>query len=182
MKLKSKSRQKAIAGIAAAIVMILCFGITTYALLTVSVSVKDHAFQTGTVAINLNDGKKVIEKDEYCFEPGMTVKKDFFIENTGTGDAYYKVYFENISGQLAEVLEVTVQKEDTVISKGILAELTLENAESPDDLLAANERKEFTVSFYFPEEAGNQITGTDVTFDLCALAVQSKNNPSRLFE
>ena len=112
----------------------------------------------------------------------MRVEKEFFIENTGTGDAYYKIYFENVSGKLAEVLEVTVKKDDTVIAKGILSELTLENAESPDDLLAANERKEFTISFYFPEKAGNQITGTDVTFDLCALAVQSKNNPNRLFD
>ena len=51
------------------------------------VSVRENEFQTGTLEINLNNGYPLLYEDEYRFEPGMTVKKDFFIKNEGTIDA-----------------------------------------------------------------------------------------------
>ena len=52
------------------------------------VQVPQNRFTTGTVAIDLNGGKPILTEDEYLFEPGMTVNKDFTLSNTGTADVY----------------------------------------------------------------------------------------------
>ena len=52
----------------------LCLCVTTVALVWESVAVKNNLFQTGSIQINLNDGKPVIDEHEFLFEPGMTVQ------------------------------------------------------------------------------------------------------------
>lgn len=72
------------------------------------VQVPQNRFTTGTVAIDLNGGKPILTEDEYLFEPGMTVNKDFTLSNTGTADVYYKCSIScDVSRELADVLEVT---------------------------------------------------------------------------
>lgn len=56
------------------------------------------------------------------------------------------------------------------------------DVETADDFLRVNERRKLTVYFYFPEETGNSAQNLTLTFDLCADAVQTKNNPNKLFE
>lgn len=60
----------------------------------------------------------MIRPDEFLFEPGMTVKKDFFIENDSTGTVYYRLYFAGVSGDLADVLEVTVKDGNKTLYSG----------------------------------------------------------------
>ena len=124
----------------------------------------------------------MIEENEFSFEPGMTVVKDFFVENVGTGDAYYKVYFENVEGKLAEVLEVTIQDEELILAKGTLEDLTIEKVVAPEDILKAGEKREFTVSFYYPKGADSSTADQYVDFDLSVQAVQIQNNPDKQFE
>ena len=50
------------------------------------------------------------------------------------------------------------------------------------DILKLHERRELTISFHYPEEAGNGGQAQYLSFDLKADAVQTKNNPNRLFE
>ena len=85
----SKTGKKLTGGIITIILLTVCLAITTFALVFASVSVDNNIFKTGEVKINLNDGKPVINEHEFIFEPGMTVKKDFFIENDSTWDVYY---------------------------------------------------------------------------------------------
>ena len=79
-----KTRSRLTGGIIAVIVLAVCLVVTTVALAYSIASVRDNTFATGGVRINLNDGEPVIRPDEFLFEPGMTVKKDFFIENDST--------------------------------------------------------------------------------------------------
>lgn len=81
--------KKLTASVVTVFVLAICLCITTFALIWATVSVENNLFHTGIVKINLNDGKPVIEEHEFLFEPGMTVKKDFFIENQSTWDVYY---------------------------------------------------------------------------------------------
>ena len=96
----SKTGKKLTGGIIAIILLTVCLAITTFALVFASVSVDNNIFKTGEVKINLNDGKPVINEHEFIFEPGMTVKKDFFIENDSTWDVYYKIYLSDVSSFL----------------------------------------------------------------------------------
>lgn len=178
---KSEAEKKLTRGIITAIILAVCLCITTFALVGEMLAVENSFFSTGMVKINLNDGKPVIEEHEFLFEPGMTVKKDFFIENQSTWDVYYKLYFDNVGGGLADVLEITVKDGGRTLYQGTAAELNREAVGAADDILRLKERRELTVYFYFPEEAGNSAQNLTLTFDMCADAVQTKNNPNKLF-
>lgn len=180
--MKNKTEKRLTAGIVTIIVLAICLCVTTFALVYASVKVENNLFHTGTVKINLNDGKPVITEREFLFEPGMTVKKDFFLQNLSTGDVYYRLYFDHIEGGLADVLEITIRDGDKVLYQGTAASLQRENVGAADDLLRLNERRELTIWFHFPEDADNSAQNLMLSFDLCADAVQTKNNPDKLFD
>ena len=181
MKGNSNTAKKLTGGIAAIIILCICLVVTTVALVYQVVSVENNVFHTGTVSINLNDGKPVINEHEFLFEPGMTVKKDFFIQNQSTWDVYYRLYFDSIGGDLADILEVTIADGDKVLYEGTANNLSRENVAAADDVLKTGQRRELTVSFHFPESEGNSAQGAELSFTLYADATQTKNNPGRVF-
>ena len=178
---ETKTAKKLTGGIIAIVILAICLCITTFALVYATVSVENNLFRTGKVKINLNDGEPVIQEHEFLFEPGMTVIKDFFIENESTWDVYYKIYLDDVSGGLADVLEVTIKDGDKVLYTGTANELTRQNVIAADDTLKIGERRDLTVVFYYPENSGNDTQNLDLTFTMCAEATQTKNNPNRLF-
>lgn len=179
---ETKTAKKLTGGIAAIVILAICLCVTTFALVYASVSVENNLFHTGDVKINLNDGEPVIREHEFLFEPGMTVKKDFFIENNSTWDVYYRLYFDNVSGGLADVLEITVKDGDKTLYSGTANELTKQNVVAADDTLKIGQKRNLTVYFYYPENSGNETQNLDLTFTLCADATQTKNNPNKLFD
>ena len=150
--------------------------VTTLAIST-QISVERN-FTIGTVKLNLNNKQAVIMPNEYLFEPGMTVVKDFFLENEGA-ECWYKLYFRNVAGDLANVLDVTVKNGDTILCSGKMSDLTRENMQFIGSLPAKGEpgsRLDLTISFYFPKDAGNTAQNGTLQFDLCADATQSAHN------
>lgn len=179
---ENKTAKRLTGGIIAIVALAVCLCITTFALVYASVSVENNLFHTGKVKINLNDGKPVIREHEFIFEPGMTVKKDFFIENDSSWDVYYRIYLENVSGGLADVLEIIVKDGDRAMYSGTASELTQQNVTAADDTLKIGQKRNLTVYFHFPEDKGNETQNLDLTFTMCAEATQTKNNPNRLFD
>ncbi len=179
---KSKTAKKLTGSIVAVVILSVCLCVATSALAYSTVTVENNLFHTGTIRLNLNDGKPVIEEHEFLFEPGMTVEKEFFIENESTWDVYYRLYFSDVEGGLSDVLEVSVRDGNKILFSGKMADLTKDKAGAADDVLKLNERRNLTVSFHFPEQAGNEARNLSVTFSLNADAVQTKNNPNKLFD
>ncbi len=177
----SSTARRLTISVALILVLSFCLGVTSFALVYSMVQVENNLFQTGTVQINLNDGKAVIEKDEFLFEPGMTVKKDFFVENQGTCEIYYKLYFQNVSGGLASALQIEIRDGDKLLLSGTPAQLSRKNVVAVDDTLAVGERRSLQIYFHFPEEIGNGAQGLELKFDFAADAVQTKNNPNKEF-
>ncbi len=153
----------------------LCLCFTSAALVYSVVVVEDNVFATGTVKINLNDGKSVIKENEFLFEPGMTVKKEFFIENQSTCDVYYKLYFNNVDGGLADVLQIKICDGQEVLLSGTPKELGRKEVLPTDDVLSLGEKKELQIYFYFPSNIDNGSQNSHLSFDLSADAVQTKN-------
>ena len=178
---ETKTSKKLTGGIVAIIILAVCLCITTFALVYASVSVENNLFRTGEVKINLNDGKPIIREHEFVFEPGMTVKKDFFIENDSTWDVYYRLYLNNVSGGLADALTVTIKDGDKVLYSGTADKLTKQNAIAADDTLKIRQRRNLTAVFHYPENKGNDTQNLDLTFNMCAEATQTKNNPNKSF-
>lgn len=164
------------------ILLCLCLCITTFALIWSIVTVDDNYFYTGKVEIDLNDGKPVIEEHEFLFEPGMTVVKDFYIKNNSTWDVYYKLYLDDVTGGLADVLDITIKDGEKILFNGKPNELTENLVGAADDILYLKEKKEMQIVFHYPEESGNQTQDSVLTFTLCADAVQTKNNPNKEFD
>ena len=169
------------AQLAVLIALALCLAGTTFALVWSMFTVPDNSFHTGTTAIDLNGGKAVIQEDEYLFEPGMTVEKNFYVQNTGTGGIYYRVYLDGVSGQLADVLDVTILDGDKVLCTGKASELTRTAVTAADDELQPGQRRELTIRFHMPDGAGGSAQNKSLAFTLCADATQTRNNPERLF-
>lgn len=171
--------------------LLLCLGlcITSFAIayVTISFEVKENFFQTGVIDIDLNGNKPIIGGDEedkdLLFEPGMTIKKEFYIENKGSGDVFYKLYFEGIKGKLGDVLEITIYKKDS-------PETVLFNKEKISDLvdtdrleiageLKRGQKQEWYAEFHFPEgRDDNKYKGESLEFKMSAIAVQTRNNDS----
>lgn len=181
MSVKKSSISKKLAiSVALLTVLSLCLCVTTFALTYSIITVENNMFSTGYVSVNLNDGKPIIEEDEFIFEPGMTVKKDFFIKNNSSWSVYYKLYFDNIDGELADSLLISISDGDKILYSGT-AKTINKSVPAADDELAIGERRDLTVTFRFPSNLGNKLQNQELTFDLCAEAVQTKNNPEKLF-
>lgn len=178
---ESKIAKKITGGIVTIVILAVCLCITTFALIMATLPLDNNLFKTGSIKINLNDGKQIIDEHEFLFEPGMTVKKDFFVQNESTCDVYYKLYFENTQGGLSDVLQIKIKDGDTVLYSGTAATLAKGNV-TASDMLAVGQRKVLTVWFYYPQENGNSTQNSSFSFDMCADAVQTKNNPDKLFE
>lgn len=179
---KNKTSAKLSAGIAVLIGLVACLCITTLALVYVTESAENNSFETGSIGINLNDGQAVIAVDEFIFEPGVTVEKDFFVENTGTDGIYYKLYFKDVSGGLADIIDVTLKDGEKILASGKLSELTEDAVNAADEILAEGEKKELKIFFRFPEDAGNSFQNEGLSFAFYAKAVQSKNNTEKVFD
>lgn len=164
------------------IILAICLCITTFALVYSAVTRDKNIFKTGTVEINLNDGRPIINHDGFVFEPGMTVKKDFFIENESSDAVYCKIYFDNIRGDLKTVLDVKIIDVDknAELYNGKVENLNRQNSESSELLL--NEKKNLTAVFHYPEESSNKTKNMSLYFDMCAVATQKRNNPERKFD
>ena len=176
------NKRKIRIGFVTLVILILSLAVTTYALGTASVSVGDNVFVTGILEINMNDEEPIIEDDEFLFEPGMTVVKDFFVENKGTVDAYYRLYFENVEGNVSEIMEVTIKDAEQILYDGKAGSMTEENPCISEKILQAGEKVWLTAAFHYPETEGNETQRQYMSFDIVADAVQTKNNPGRLFE
>lgn len=179
----NNTRRRRVYILIALVLLVAAFVLTAYAASYLTREVKDNYFQTGEISIDLNGGQPVITPEEYLFEPGMTVVKDFYLKNTGTWAVYYKIYFTDVKGNLADVLEVSIQDEDgTEMFAGTLAGMTRLKVKTADDILEVDEQKNFKVVFHFPEKAGNEYQNRELSFYMSADAVQTKNNPDRKFD
>lgn len=177
----TKTSRRLTGGIIAIILLSICLAITTFSLVYATVFVENNYFHTGRVQLNLNDGEPVIQAHEFLFEPGMTVEKTFFVENESTWEVYYRIYLDNVSGGLADILQITILDGDRVLYQDTASNLNQENVLAADDTLQIGQRKTLTVRFHFPAQAGNAAQSQSLSFTLCAEAAQTKNNPHKLF-
>lgn len=160
---------------------------TSYALIKSMVSVANNEFETGQVKIDLNGGAPVFDEMEegshLNIEPGHTLKRDFYIENESTADAYVRLYMENVSGDLKDILIFNIFDEDgTAVFSGTASQLEQRDSYVSEEPLASGEREVFTMTVKMPEGTGNIYQNGDLCFDMRADAVQARNNDGKEFE
>ncbi len=179
---KSKTEIKLTLTAASIFLIIICLVVTSLAITYSTVTIAQNSFSTATVSINVNNDAPIINEEEFKFEPGATLKKDFFIMNTGTCSVYYKIYLQNITGDLADIIEIQILDGDEVLYSGTANQLTRYKVLAAEDTLAVGATKNLTMSFYYPPEEGNAGQEDKLYFDLTVDAVQVANNPDKSFE
>ena len=83
---------------------------------------------------------------------------------------------------MQEALSFEIYDGDKLLFCGTAEEWTKEASCVSDTPLAAGETRRLTAVVRMEETAGNLYQGGDITFDMTADAVQSKNNPDKSFE
>ena len=168
----------------AALCLSLC--VITFAVIYSADSVQGNMFQTGTVDIDITD---ITDEAFNRFEPGMTVTKSFTVTNRSTCDVYYKVYLTGVgetdlTGKLADILDVCILDGNTVLFSGKAGKLTRNVAAfggTNNGVLKIKDTRDLTIEFHYPESAGNAGQAEKLSFRLCAEATQTKNNRGKEF-
>ncbi|MBR3762667.1 MAG: hypothetical protein IKK59_08020 [Lachnospiraceae bacterium] len=181
-KREKKATGRLIRGSLFVVFLIVGFTITTYALVHYQIMIEENQFQTGVVSIDMNDGAPLITKGEFLFRPGMTVEKEVRLENNSTCDVYYKLYFSDIVGELADIVMVTIKNGEEVIYNGLLTEMTRDKVKAADDVMKMGDVRQFTVFLYFSSEADNSMQAGTLSFTMNADAVQTRNNLDKQFD
>ena len=175
-----KNRRRLFLGIFLTVLLVLMLGITSLALIYQKVTVEENLFQTGTVSIISLNEEPVFDLEKV--EPGMVLKEDFILRNDSTCDVHYRLYFTNVDGELADMIQVEVFDTDITIHEGILADMNGQKSEGADGILREGEERAIAIVLKVPEYCGNLVQGQALMFDLNADAVQMVNNPDGLFE
>lgn len=185
--MKNSTKKKLKIGAAVLSVAIVCFCACSFALSKTSLSSRLGIFGAGSsgdetpskVSVDINDGKDIIEKD-LVINPGDTVTRTFYIENTDSDNIYFG--FTGISGNLKDYLDVKLEseldgkdsegemmlvgepeEETEVLFEGKASELESFNADK-SLIIPAGCRKDFTITFVYPESAGNGSSNSEFNF------------------
>ena len=169
------------------VLLLLCLGlcITSFAISYTIIKIENNYFKTGGIDIDLNNGQPIIPADKWLLEPGMTIEEDFTITNNGGWKVYYKLYFEEVSGKLGDVLDITIYKKDMPeipLLKGKIGELVDADKLNIAGELEKGATQTLTARFHFPKDVGNEYKSETLKFDMSAIAVQTKNNPNKDFK
>ncbi len=160
--------------VAILIMMIAAIIALAYALYTTEV---DTFISTGTIDLNFNDGTIVFADEDLRLSPGETVIREMFVENAGEEPFYYRIYLDNMSGNLIDSTVVNIYDEDGTLLLTIeTAEFDSSNYFTTDEILEAGERVNLSMEIVVMDNAGDVYQESEMNFDIIASAIQSKNN------
>lgn len=179
---KNNLKKQLYGSLAVIVLLVIMLTVTTYALVSSFVKVEENHFQMGTVDISLNEGKKIFDGEDFLLEPGSSVKEDFTIKNESSVEVYYRLYLENVSGDLSDALIFQIYEGDALIYSCSAKDFNIENPCIGADSLNVGETKDLSLVVKMTEESGNQFQNGYMAFDITADAVQVRNNPDMMFE
>ena len=191
--IQSNNMKKFTISIIIIIILMICFITTTFALISNKVTVEDNYYQTGTLKVDINGGNPIIEENEFNFEPGMTVVKSFYIESESTCETYYRLYLEDLEGDLVDAIEITItiddgdenHDNDKVLYSDVASNLTKEHSTVADDILGTkdsdNGKRNYLIYFHYPSDSNNSGQDKSLSFKLSVEATQTKNNTNKEF-
>lgn len=155
--------------------------VTTYALVLSSVSSEGNGFYMGTVKIDLNGGNTIFDGTLNNIDENGNISKNFTVENSGTAEIYYRLYLDNIQGSMAKNVIFEIYDGDKLLYTAPPEKFTKQNPCYGAEPLAAGEVKTLTAVVKLASDDETTAFGR-MNFDITADAVQTKNNPERIFD
>ncbi len=178
----SSVQKKVWKSIVAIILLFLMFAVTTYALVSSYLSVNDNLFETAKVDIDLNNGVPIFTQNDFALEPGRSNMKRFTITNNSTVDVYYRIYLNNIDGQLQDALTFEIRDGDEVVYTAKMDDFNQDTPFISNEVLSVGETKILSAVVIMDPKSGNRFQSESCTFDVVASATQVRNNPTKVFE
>ena len=149
------------------VILLICLVITSYALAVTSYRVlQDNRFGTGNISIILEGPSDL---DISHFEPGMTVVREYTIRNMSSIGVYFKVYFENVSGLLADAVDITLKEKNSgiVLFQGKASEFSENSINNKvGEELSASDSRVLVIVYHFSEDAGSNLMGADLSLSV----------------
>ncbi len=160
------------------IITVICT-ITAIAIFICSLN-KVGVLRANKVKINFNDGAPLMESS-VALSPMETWTGRAFIENTGKCSVYYRLYLKNIDGALSDKIELTVMIDGNIFYQGVASEFTINNAIVSEKEFNKGEKADVLLILFFNAETEDEGQSKDFRFEVQVDAVQTKNNPNKLF-
>ena len=170
----SEKQKMIIQSLSLLIIAVMCSYSVIFALNKSKIVVDNNKFVTGTIAINLNDGDPIIGTNTATLEPGVTILDSFFVENTGSNDAYYRIRIENLYDDMADLIYITITEDTNVLYRGPMSNLFSDETEFPWKFISAGEVIYLNISLTLSENCGNEASGRKIEFSAVADAIQTK--------
>ena len=174
-----------------AIILAICLCLTSGALVYSMIGVEKNVFTTARFDIEIynadgvSEGAIITEADGYLFAPGVEASKPFILKNNGTADAYFRLYFDfgDDDSTLSKHIKVKFTEADgkTVYDWKPMCDIVKKNTVASSLVLKAGEELNLLIWFYMEEDVGREAMDLKLTFDLCADAIQTKNNDGKIF-
>lgn len=181
------------------IILIICMILIYFIWAMSDATVPNNRFVFGTVDVEVgyydNDAEMYYGTESTMFNEEINYhyinpseclsQKMFFVRNKGNVDAYFRVYFENISGKLGNIVAVRIKSED---GKTLLADIPandmirdyLNTIDDPKNgiigKLAAGEKQNMIIELVMTDVKPENPQNLSLEFDLCVEAVQVQNN------
>ena len=149
-----------------AVILLLITGVTIYAAVLPKVSLDNSKFETNIL-----------------FEPGVTLEREFFVENNSSIPVYYRFYFDDKDGELSKSINVKIKdkKTNNIVYDDVMSNLVRSKVKAVDNLLEIDEKREFIIYFNYLSNSDNSGQDKVLDFEFKAEATQAKNNPDKLF-
>ena len=94
---------------------------------------------------------------------------------------WYKIYFANIQGELADELEAVIYDGQKEVWSGNIKELNEASVIAAEESLAPGQKKNLILKLHLPKVKDNNVQDLRMSFDVLSEAVRTKNNPGKLF-
>ncbi len=137
-------------------------------------------FRANKVEISFNDGKSLMESPA-VLSPGETWSKHTFIENTGKSSVYYRFYLIDMEGDLKYDVQLCVMLNGNVCFEGLATDFNVKNAVVGEDVLSKGEKADILIVVFLSDDNSVNDKSVNFSFDIKVDAVQSKNNPKKVF-
>ena len=189
-KRKEKSLEARLAwSVVTIVILSLCLCVTSLAVVYAILSVSNNIFTTAKFDIELYNADDVLEgtvisEGDVRIEPGATFKKEFSIVSKCSVDAYFRVYFDKVSGALADSVEmkITDDADNVIYDWSVISDMLKKDAVAADRIIEPLERVKLYIWVRMPETIGNEAMTEELCFDICVDAVQHRNNENAEFE
>lgn len=177
-----KAKRKGQLLIAEIILLSVMLLITTYALFSNVASVNNNTFSAQGVSIEINNGERLFNEENLLLQPGKSCEKIFTVKNTGSADAYFQLFLENVAGNIVDAVNFEIcTSSNEIVYKNNAHDFTKANPYIHNVAIKAGQEIQLKMVVGMADGAGNTYQDSSIVFDVVAQSIQAKNNDSKVF-